>query len=289
LDASRYPASRDELADWARRNTTTAGEARRRFAQYVVLVSISSSAPIAAIAFKGGNALQFIHGNPRSTLDLDFTADAGFPDDPAEIKARLDASLPFAERRHQVKARCQSIHRKPPGMDRTTPTYSIKVGYQLSGDRYYQNFDERKMFSDVVEVEISLNDVVCETQPWQPEGSARELRACTLEDILAEKLRAMLQQIPRNRSRPQDVFDVASMVRRYPSAIDPGKVSAFLVRKAAARGITASKAAFDGSVLAHAAIGYDAQIRPFTTQFIPLDEAWSEVLGFVSRLEIPDR
>ena len=38
-----------------------------------------------------------------------------------------------------------------------------------------------------------------------------------------------------------------------------------------------------------AAIGYDAQIRPFTTQFIPLDEAWSEVLGFVSRLEIPDR
>ena len=283
-----YPASRNDLTAWARRHGTTMEEARRRFVQYVVLVSISDSAPIAAVAFKGGNALQFIHGNPRSTLDLDFTAEAGFPDDPAKITSWLDAALPLADRRHQVKARCQSIRRKPPGMDRTTPTYLIKVGYQLSGDRYYQNFDEPKLFSEVVEVEISLNDVVCETQPWRPEGSARALTACTLEDIVAEKLRALLQQIPRNRSRPQDVFDIASMVRRHPSGIDPGKVSAFLVRKAAARGIAATKHAFDDSVRGHAAATYDAQIRPFTTAFIPLDEAWVELLGLVARLEIPN-
>ena len=288
MEAGSYPTSRDELTDWARQNKTTMDEARRRFVQFVVLVSMSSSSAfVSRVAFKGGNALRFIHGNLRSTLDLDFSAEGDFPDSPEEIKRLMDAALKTSERRYQVKARCQSIHRKPPGHDKTMPTYSLKVCYQLPGDKHYQNFEERKSFSEVVEVEISLNDLLCETDERELQAATKPLRVCTLEDIIAEKLRALLQQVPRKRSRPQDVFDIASMVRRHGATLDLGKVSEFLVRKSEVREIVATKSAFNGEVRERALVSYEAEIRPFTTEFIPFDEAWHDVLALVSRLDLP--
>ena len=89
-------------------------EARRRFVQFVILVSMSSStAVLSRVAFKGGNALRFIHGNMRSTLDLDFTAEGDFPDSPDEITRLMDTAFRTGERQFEVKARCQSIRRNP--------------------------------------------------------------------------------------------------------------------------------------------------------------------------------
>src|SRR5262249_36151553 len=143
-------------------------------------------------------------------------------------------------------------------------------------------------FPEIVEVEISFNDVLCETIPWRIHPSAKPLPTCTLEDILAEKLRALLQQIPRNRSRPQDVFDIASRVRAHPETLDVGKVSAFLLTKSEARSISPRKSAFSDEVRSRAAAGYDAEITAQTSEFIPFDEAWEEVLRLVNRLAIPD-
>lgn len=114
------------------------------------------------------------------------------------------------------------------------------------------------------------------------------LRVCSLDDIIAEKLRAILQQVPRNRQRPQDVFDIASMIRRHGNAVNLVKISEFLIKKSAAREIIASKGAFNTAARELAAHSYDAQIRPFTTDFIPFEEAWDEVLNLVSKLDIPD-
>ena len=80
-----------------------------------------------------------------------------------------------------------------------------KVCYQLPGDRYYQNFDEGRKSAQVIEPEISLNDIICETVSWKPDESSEPLLRCSLEDNLAEMLRALLQQPIHNRSRPQDV------------------------------------------------------------------------------------
>ena len=292
MEAGSLPTSIAELTAWRKQHGTTAEEARRRFVQFVVLVSMSSSAALVSrVAFKGGNALRFVHGNQRGTLDLDFSAEGDFPDSPVAIKGLMDVALKSAERQLQVKARCQSIHRKPPGVDKTMPTYSIKVCYQLPGDRYFQNIDERlaagKTLSEVVEVEISLNDVLCETGDEQFTPESKPLRVCTLDDIIAEKLRALLQQIPRNRSRPQDVFDIASMARKHPGLIDVAKVSAFLLRKSEAREIVATKVAFNDEVKVKAEATYNDEVEPFTTEFIPFDEAWAEVLALVVRLTIP--
>jgi predicted nucleotidyltransferase component of viral defense system len=254
-----------------------------------VLSAISSSPWLGLrIAFKGGNALHFIHGNPRSTVDLDFTVDGDLPDDSSEITALLNAALKAIQARTNVKARCQSIKRRPPGADKILPTYCVKICFQLPGDRYYQNFEERKQLSEVVEVEISFNDVVCEVVLWKPHPQIAPLRSCSLEDIIAEKLRALLQQIPRKRSRPQDVFDIASQIRASGPKLNLSKISAFLKQKADARHILPSKSAYNEDVRSRAASGYEAEIGVQTRSLIPFDEAWEEVLTLIGQLEIPD-
>jgi len=76
MKVGSYPTSFRELDEWRRQHKTTAEEARLRFVQFVILVSISSSLMLSTrLAFKGGNALRFVYDNLRSTLDLDFSAD----------------------------------------------------------------------------------------------------------------------------------------------------------------------------------------------------------------------
>lgn len=286
---SRYPTAIAELSAWRAANGVTAEEARRRFVQFVVLATIGASAGLVPrLALKGGNALRFVHGSVRSTIDLDFTAEADFPDNASDIRALLDAALRLGERQHQVKARCQAIRRKPPRPEQTLPTYNVKICFQLPGDRYYRDFEARGQFSEVIELEISLNDVLCETIEYRLSPTTRPVRVCSLEDIVAEKLRALLQQTIRNRSRPQDVYDIASRVRESGPSIDVQKVSEFLIRKSWARGIRPRKSSFGEAVRGSAAVRYEEQIRAQTAEFIPFDEAWAAVLSFVGRLSIPE-
>jgi predicted nucleotidyltransferase component of viral defense system len=289
VERRSYPAAIEEIATWQRMNATTVLEARRRFMQFVVLSAVSSSPGLVGrLAFKGGNALWFLHGNPRSTIDLDFTAEGDFPDDSNAIVSLIDDALKSTQSQFRVKARCQSIHRNPPGLDKTFPTYNMKVCFQLPGDRYYQNFDDREYFAEVIELEISLNDIVCETISWKLSASQAPIRGCSLEDQIAEKLRALLQQVSRNRSRPQDAFDIASRVREHRDKLDVAKISDFLLRKSEGRIISPRKSSFDAEVRRRAETVYDAEIRPQTSAFIPFDDAWAEVLQLVSQLSIPE-
>ena len=283
-----FPTAPEEIEAWRRRLGLPADEARKRFMQYAILEAIAASAGLSRlIAFKGGNALRFVYGNRRSTLDLDFTADAGFPDDADQIRARLDDALRPLLARFRVKARSQRVRRNPPGRDKDRPTYDISIGYLLPGDRLYQNFEDAERLPATVDVEIRLNEVVCEAVPRRLQPAGRELRVCALEDIVAEKLRALLQQPIRNRSRPQDVFDIASVIRRFGESLDLEKVTRYLLEKAAARGIDARKDRFDDDVRDRATVGYDALVGRSDPDFIPFGDAWAVVLDVVSKLEIP--
>ena len=287
MNQAPYPTSVAEIETWSQANTTTSQEARRRFVQYVVLVAIATGQLAPRIAFKGGNALRFVFHSPRSTLDLDFSALAKIPDDDGGIRTQFDIALTRTEHRFGIRVKLQSIRRKPvmsPGS--TWPTYELKIGYQLLGDRHFADFDRVGLtVSSVVKVELSLNEMVCETQETPiAEGM---LRVCSLEDIVAEKLRALLQQPVRNRTRSQDAFDIARATRTEADRLDLDKVSRFLIAKAKARDITATKSAFDEDVRDRARAGYDELRHSTGDQFIAFEEAWARVLRLVSRLNVP--
>lgn len=291
-----YPTSPADIPRWSKAYGVLESEGRKRFVQFAVLLCVGAADGLrASLAFKGGNALRFIHGNPRSTLDLDFTALS--PDDPRtgvrdnvdDLKRALNAALMWGHTRFGVKMKCQRVKRKPPRPDATLPTYDIGVGYQFPGDRYFADYETPvREATTVVQLEISFNDVVCEIAPYSLEPGAPALTVCSLEDILAEKLRALLQQIPRNRTRPQDVFDIARMLTEYEARLDVGKIADYLIRKSRDRQVTPTKAAFaDPRVRENARSGYQT-LEVSQSELILFDTAWGVVLKLVDRLALPD-
>jgi len=291
MATSLYPPSLAELERWQKDNGTTLDEARKRFVQFIVLDCVGAGGVLhELLTFKGGNALRFIYGNPRSTIDLDFTAGDAFPDDEEAIRTRLDAAIRSAVRKHGVKLKCQKVKRQPKSKEAVLPTWQVCIGYQFPTDRYFADYESaRHTVSTVVDVEISLNDLVCESADCAlPTGETR-IRVCVIEDIIAEKLRALLQQKVRNRTRPQDVFDIAQVLRSHAVSLDIEKIARYFIDKCVAREIDARRSAFaDSEIRQRASTDYDQLAQETRIPLIPFDDAWQAVIELVEKMAIPE-
>ena len=187
-----------------------------------------------------------------------------------------------------MRARCQRVRRNPSRPDATRPTYDVRIGYQFPSDRYYHNLDERDV-STVIRMGISFGDVVCEHETRTLAANMKKgVRVCSLEDIVAEKLRALLQQPIRNRNRRQDAYDLAFVVTRAGEKLNRAKVSRFLKVKCTARQIEPRKSAFNDDIRERAEFEYDKYISERTgAEFIPFETAWNHVLELVASLDLP--
>ena len=291
MDVLSFPTSVIEINNWCRHNNLKPHEGRQRYAEYVILTCIASDYDLSkVIVLKGGNALRFFYKSPRSTLDLDFSIDASnFTDNEDFMREKLDVALRRAVSRFEIKAKCQRVKRNPTREGATRPTYQITIGYQFRGDRHYHNFEER-IIQPVIDVEISINDKVCESNSISLTADSRNnLRVCNLEDIIAEKLRALLQQPLRNRNRGQDVFDIAWNYRENKTHLDYAKIGKFLQAKSEIRDVDAKSSAFNADVKIRAAYEYDIRIQKQTGKaFIPFEEAWALVIDLIRELNLPD-
>jgi predicted nucleotidyltransferase component of viral defense system len=288
----RFPVAFTVLRTWAAEHGVPVPEARIRFAQYAILYAIAGSRALGAVlVFKGGNALDFVWQPNRSTIDLDFSADLA-PDDepltPDRLKALLGRALADVGRRLGLAFAIHRVEQQPPGPNRTFITYTARIGYALPDDTTPRARLGRGQPSPlVIPVEISLNEVICATETIDL-GDSRRLRISTIEDIVAEKMRALLQQPIRNRLRPQDLLDIAVILRHGPD-LDRARVADFLLRKAAGRHVPVSRAAFrHPEIAARASQDYAALRATTRSLFIPVDEALAVLLAFVADLEIPE-
>ena len=291
-----YPTSFGEVAAWARENRVPMPEARQRFAQYAILRSIASSAALREVlVFKGGNALDFIWSPNRSTRDLDFSMDMtrlqGQDLVEAELKERLSRALAASGPGLGIVMAVHRMKRQPPGEDKTFATYTANVGYALPDDRRNRTLLEAGHSSSyAVPVEISINEPIGADERIALGGSPQYLRVSTLDDIVAEKLRAFLQQKGeiRDRYRPQDVLDIAHVLLQNPP-LSRGDVSRFLLKKAAARNVPVSKAAFrDPELTERASHDYERLRDTVRGDFVPFDEALQRLYDLVEELDIPE-
>jgi predicted nucleotidyltransferase component of viral defense system len=284
-----YPVSLRGIETWAAKNGMGVAEARLRFVQYGVLQAVAGSRILSRdLVFKGGNALDFVWQPNRSTLDLDFSSyDATLTGE--RITELLTASLRGVSNTTGVRYRVQKMKQQPPGPNRSFITFVGSVGYALPGDRRNRDLLEQGLSSKAsVPIEISLNEPICGVVDIDIQ-SANSLSVCRLEDIVAEKLRALLQQPIRNRMRPQDVLDIAVVLKRE-RLMDADLVAEFLLRKAEARQVPVSKLAFHNEqIRSRAQNGYDELKETTRTTFLPFDDAFADVLAFVDSLTIPER
>lgn len=222
---------------------------RRRQVAEITLHAIALERQLGrSLVLKGGSLLAIAYGSPRFTSDLDFTA-RDFPDGAPELLrfllnpalVRATAALGYTN----LRCRVQTVKPKPrPAMFTTAdaPALKVTIGSVESKPGELRSL-EAGTASDVLELDISYREplVAIEEVPLlgrvESAAAPRTLLVYSMVEIVAEKLRAYLQQTGRNRGRRQDVYDLAYLIQEHGTSLGPVAVLATLREKARARGI----------------------------------------------------
>ncbi len=226
---------------------------QRRQTVEITLNTIAMIAPLNRKLFlKGGLLMGLAYHSPRQTMDIDLTA-ALAPENNSDERIRrlLDETFPRAAavlgyadlivKTHSVKCR----PKKPPFANAQFPALELKITSAKRGTSQEQTLKEGKT-SFTIDVDISFNEPPLQQIQIMKLTGGQELFAYSLIDLVAEKYRAILQQIPRRRSRPQDIYDLSRLITQ--EKMDDGvqmKILAALKEKSRARRIEPTRDAFD--------------------------------------------
>ena len=186
-----------------------------RKAVHIILHSIANTKELqATMIMKGGVLLALEYGSTRYTKDIDFSTDikrAHFDMDSFEKK--LDQSLVGSVEKldYGLDCRIQSVKQQPPREDATFPTIKIKIGYANKSNANALKRLKLKKSTDIVEVDYSLNEQVDGIEFYELDDH-NTIRIYTTVELIAEKIRALLQQEVRKREREQDLYDLFNVL-----------------------------------------------------------------------------
>lgn len=233
-----------DISSWVERARSDPQRYRERQATEVLLAAVSQSGLYGEkLYLKGGVLMGVVYRSPRQTADIDFTAEFPPSDDIEEhLRAALDPEFRRASARlgyPDLVCRVQRVERRP-RRDRFTdaefPALKMTIARAERGTHAHEQL-EQGFCPTVLKMEISFREPVHAVQFVRfGEGAPTGIRAYSLEDIIAEKLRALLQQNTRHRYRRQDVYDVDFLIRELPpSPAEERDILTALLTKARAR------------------------------------------------------
>ncbi len=235
-----------DIKSWVDRARRDPAAYVERQATEIVLSAIGSLPGYGSRIFlKGGILMAVVYESPRGTADIDFTTDLEpSPELPASLRDTLNKELPRAAARlgfPDLVLRVQTVKEQPRPFktaDLQFPALYVTIAYAKRGSRA-----ERHILNGqgqhVIELEVSFNEPVHAIEMVRFGATGPSFSAYALTDLIAEKFRALLQQVTRNRYRRQDVYDIAYLAERFPP--DEGERAAILEAfriKCEARGIT---------------------------------------------------
>ncbi len=196
-----------DVAEWVARAANDPIAHQQRQTVHVVLSAIAATSPLDEVMIlKGGILMGLAYGSLRQTADVDLTAAASMGDGAGDtIRQTLNPALPRAAAQlgyAGLSARVHSIKPLPKGQFETARFPALKVKVRAVRQGQMETY---------VDVDISFNE---------PTGAidvlelidGDEILAYSLEDLIAEKYRAMLQQVVRRRNRRQDVYDLHLLI-----------------------------------------------------------------------------
>ncbi|QFS96639.1 hypothetical protein FIV06_04355 [Labrenzia sp. THAF191b] len=196
------------------------------------------------VFLKGGILMGVVYGSPRQTGDLDFTAcldpEPGIADD---FKKELDAVFPRATAElgyPELICAVQSCRYLPNAKlfpKAEGPALMLKVAYADRGTRQADMLEQGRA-ANVLDVDISFREPVGAIQIVNLADTGGSFYAYSLIDLMAEKLRALLQQEMRNRYRRQDIYDLDALLMRFSLDKDEkSRLCEVLLKKCRARHI----------------------------------------------------
>jgi len=211
-----------------------------RQAVHIVLLAISEAPTLPKeMVMKGGILLAIAHAGDRFTRDIDFSTRGSRAELPPEtIFGELEGAIALAVDRlaYDLDCRIQSKEVRPPDETKSFPTLILKVGYA----RRSHPASHRRLIAlkspQVVKVECSYNEIITSVEVLEV-APGLQVQAYDLTDMVAEKLRALLQQEVRDRYRRQDVYDLFKLLEQHGAELASRRTSihAALIAKSASR------------------------------------------------------
>ena len=209
-----------DVKGWVAEARSDPVDHRRRQATEIVLSGIASLLPAYTLHLKGGLLMGLVYDSPRMTTDVDLSA--GFPVHPGignEITSALVEKLKsaIADLAYVgVDVNVHSVKELPKNkFDQAQfPGLTITIVHS-----HQQSAMARKPLREYFTIDISFNEALREIDILEI-ADGKLLLAYGLVDLIAEKYRAVLQQIPRCRQRRQDIYDLHHLTIR--EEIDEG-------------------------------------------------------------------
>ncbi len=188
---------------------------RKVFRQAVQLVlrAIAQSPSLSAVMImKGGLLLAVRYHSSRFTRDIDFSTSKRLQEvDLPTLLATIAEALASvsADNEHAMALRLQSHEIKPPNRPGVNfPTLQMRIGYASRLEPKSLKRLESTGSTQVVQVDYSFNEWASGREQQEVDGG--HLLMYTFHDLVAEKLRSVLQQPIRGQGRPryQDIYDI---------------------------------------------------------------------------------
>ncbi len=207
----------EDISAWIQEDESPKGK-KQREAIHILLYGLSSSSELnIQTAMKGGVLLAIRYQSSRHTIDVDFSTKISAQEfDEKFFKSELEKALLFASNslNYNMECRIQSFNKNPRSASASWPTYKINIGYAYRSDRNSFKRLQKGESTDIIKIDYSLNESFCNVEKLEI-SPGNYINVYSFFDLIAEKYRSILQQIVRNRSRRQDVYDLFYLINNF--------------------------------------------------------------------------
>lgn len=229
------------ISEWVETSVDRPGEAEFRQAVYVILTAIHSTSMLRdMMVMKGGILMAIQYRSARFTTDIDFSAKETLREvDVDQFHKEFDRALISAavDSEYDMECRIQSCKVRPSKRPEATfPSINLTIGYARKGAKDHKNL-LKKRAQRVVAIDFSLNESILSVEHLTSWGEGG-IQVYGFTDLVAEKIRALLQQPTRKRNRRQDVYDLYILLGRVVSDNEKNEILESLQKKAQSRNLS---------------------------------------------------
>jgi predicted nucleotidyltransferase component of viral defense system len=242
-----------DIRTWVE-GATTEGNKEFREAVHTILSAVASDKDLKAnMILKGGILLAIRYNSPRYTKDIDFSTERNLGKEITKdlVCESLDSSLAQMVEAldYDLDCRVQSCKLQPKDPNSTYPSIKIKVGYAYKGTSKHKRLLSLQS-PNTISIDYSLNESTPNVENLRLDREDGIL-TYSLTDLIAEKYRSLLQQVPRNRTRRQDVYDLNLLINNlnHINSDEKSKILDCLISKSKARGIDPNIKSFNDQEL----------------------------------------
>lgn len=269
-----------------------APEAQRGFreAVHIILESIGYSQSLKAkMVMKGGLLMAIRYESTRYTRDIDFSTTERYSEPEAKaLLEELEQQLAIAADRlpYGTACRVQSSKVQPKGEGKSHHSLALKIGYANTGNPAAMKRLMAHSSAQVVEIDYSYNEAVFGVEVLQLDGGST-IQSYNLHNIVAEKLRSLLQQPVRQRNRRQDVYDICLLLDSVEplKTLELSSIHRMLVDSCNSKGIEPGPGSIhDEAVVTMAREGYEGLKDDVDGDLPTFDEAIARVQGLYASL-----